>query len=188
MCSVGGRRVVQTNRAELAVVCHASAQSLRRFASTGEHKEITALGHDQGGSSVHIRQEASSIALRVLSCAGCPDDLKTRWIAAVDNAAVPVDELASVLYDGALIQVVRRYDLAALQRTLTDVVDLNLPVTHSIVAAIEFLVNQMLPCGALGAHFVREANRSTPAAGTIAHSFAKCLHEVACYLDGGTHN
>jgi hypothetical protein len=188
MCSVEGEGVVEVSgapplRAELAVTCRVGAQSLWRFASADGHEEVTKLGYDSGSDAVDIHQGASSTALRVLRCVGRPEYLTARWIAAVDNAAVPAEELASVLYDAALIQVVRRYDLAALQRTLIDVADLNLPLTRSVVAAVEFLANQLLPSGALGAHFVRDANRSTPAAATAADSFAKCLHKVSCYLD-----
>lgn len=101
-------------------------------------------------------------------------------------ADCPLDdaELASILLDGLLIHAAREYQLATLAATILDAEQLQLPVTPTLVEAVEFLLRQQLPTGAIGAHLIDGDNISAADAFTdLARLLEAALTSTSGRLD-----
>lgn len=92
-------------------------------------------------------------------------------------------DMLNILTDSMLVHAVQEYDMNLLSEMLNLIAVAGLPVTLTAEKSAEFLANQQLPEGAIGAWFVEEANLASENAVVISGEFAKCLYRFGVYLD-----
>ncbi len=99
----------------------------------------------------------------------------TQWTRIINDSVLSDDECALVLSDTLLIEAARQYDLAVFAATLAEASRLDTPASPTFLEAIEFLIRQQMPSGALGAPFVTGENLRSPAAAEITAGLAQSL-------------
>jgi hypothetical protein len=184
--STGNSIAPATIVAELTEKCQATSERLKSFLKARGECSICDADSEPDSPFDKTPNTASAVAMRVLRSAASPEDLQAHWVKAIDNSKIAAVQLASVLYDAALIKAVRRYDLAALVRTLSDIAYQQLPLTRTVVVSIDFLNTQLLPCGAVGAQFWRKDNQTAEDAVTITNILLKCFGRIYIYLSNST--
>ncbi|NML21525.1 hypothetical protein HHL16_11610 [Pseudoflavitalea sp. G-6-1-2] len=91
--------------------------------------------------------------------------------------------MLNILIDSMLVHAAQEYDMNLLSEMLNLVAVAGLPVTLTAEKSADFLANQQLPEGAIGAWFVEEANLTSENAAVISGEFAKCLYRFGMYLN-----
>jgi Domain of unknown function (DUF6895) len=88
-------------------------------------------------------------------------------------------EIARVATDAALVSAGRGYDLSRLADALAVAAGLPGPPSSTVIEAGRFLARQQHPSGAIGAHFLIEENRHSPAGRAVTGALADAVAAAA---------
>jgi len=92
------------------------------------------------------------------------------------------DELGAILTDAFLIHSIQDYNLPLLTETLSCILNFKIPISFTTYKAIEFIINQQVSSGAIGAHFLYKSNLETLEALEITSELSKCLFNMEKYI------
>lgn len=89
---------------------------------------------------------------------------------------------ADIVAAADLISAVRSYDLAALARSMDRWIADGLPASGLFIDAVTFLIRQQVADGAIGAQFLIDENRASPAAAIVTSALAELLARSAIHI------
>lgn len=123
----------------------------------------------------------SLITLRMSECPTLNNAQSRQWIKVLADSPIDHEGLALILSDGLLIHAAKEYELGVLGRALADRSRSKLPVSTTFLEAAEFLADQQLPDGAIGAHFAA-AKDKTALSVELTKSMTLALEAVSGFL------
>ncbi|MBZ0092242.1 MAG: hypothetical protein K8F27_08490 [Sulfuricellaceae bacterium] len=128
------------------------------------------------------RDALALVALRMTECRTLDKAHSRQWTKVLADAPIGHSELALILSDGLLIHAAKEYELGVLSRVLADRTRGDLPVSATFLEAAEFLADQQLPNGAIGAHFAAGEQNAAALSVALTKSMALALVSVSGFL------
>ncbi len=122
------------------------------------------------------------VILRMTECQTLNNAQSRQWAKVLSDAPVSHDELALILSDGLLIHAAKEYELGVLSRVLTDRTRGDLPISTTFLEAAEFLADQQLPNGAIGAHVMADEHDAALLPVELTKTTALALASVCNFL------
>lgn len=137
-------------------------------------------GDEPAGESGRTACDALAlVTLRMAECQTLNNAESRQWTKVLSDAPVSRDELALILSDGLLIHAAKEYELGVLSRILTDRSCSNLAISTTFLEAAEFLADQQLPDGAIGAHFETSEHNAAALSVELTKAMALALVSVS---------
>lgn len=90
--------------------------------------------------------------------------------------------ICSIFFESFFIHAIQEYNLTLLTDTIQQIIISKLPVSLTAIKAVEFIISQQLPIGAIGSYFVYKENLDSPEALNITTELAFSLYSFEKYV------